>query len=201
MPTALCSCNACLGSGSTRSTVGIEKYTSRAYEIDNCDEVVPRSDEASRYEMRCSVSRCAAGRELQGCADSSDGARRTCGERSAKIAHFTCRSKASLRIRVSHLSALGWSPAAGPWSMSPCGCERCRSVRCLVSAELARRVDSLAAPSVRARGEAADLDEGGRGAFRPRRAGIQATAGKRLRCALRAAPSPPSFAPDSIAPA
>src|ERR1700730_11260782 len=107
---------------------------------------------------------------------------------------MTCEPKAFLRIRVSHLSARGWSPAAGPWALSRCARERRRIARCLVSAELARRVDSRAALSVRARGEAADLDEGGRAAFRPRRAGIQATAETGLQCGPRAAPSPPSFA-------
>src|ERR1700722_6005194 len=119
----------------------------------------------------------------------------------AKIADFTREPKAPRRIRASHLSALDRSPAAGPWSKPPCGCERRRIARCLVSAELSRRVDSRAALSVRARDEAADLDEGGRAAFRPQRAGIQAIAEKRLQCGPRAAASPPSFAPDSIAPA
>src|ERR1700729_2347472 len=97
-----------------------------------------------------------------------------------------------------------WAGArwGNPGSRSPCGCERYRLARCLVDEELAKIVDSRVAPGVRARGEAADLDEGSWSDSRlRRRIGIQATAEKRPRCGPGAVSSPTSSAPDLIFPA
>src|SRR6202044_2280410 len=99
------------------------------------------------------------------------------------------------------LRALGLLSVGNPGSTSPCGCERYRIARCLVSAVLAKIVDSRAVPGVRARGEAADLDENGLPCFRTQRICIQATAEKRLRYGPGAASFPISFAPGSIFPA